>query len=246
MNSLIVFPDELIASETLMLRGARAREFLREYGPKELAPLKFAVWGGDRGIARVLSRDPQQVELRVERREPSIPLQPIDLIVGLSRPQTVKKVIQAAVTFGVRSLHFVHSELGEKSYLTSHALIDEEIQREVVKGLEQIWSGMYPSVRTHRSFRYFCEHRLPTLGTEGGSGKFIAHPGGVPLTMRDDAGIEAACVVAVGCERGWCDEEVARFVAAGFQRVDLGPRVMRVELAVVCLLGQLQLLAHGR
>ena len=46
----------------------------------------------------------------------------------------------------------------------------------------------------------------------------------------------------MGPERGWSHEEVETFQRAGFGVVGLGERVVRVELALVFLLGKLALL----
>ena len=48
--------------------------------------------------------------------------------------------------------------------------------------------------------------------------------------------------MAIGPERGWSDAEVDLFTQHGFTPVGLGERVVRVELALVFLLGKLSLL----
>ena len=50
------------------------------------------------------------------------------------------------------------------------------------------------------------------------------------------------CVVAIGPERGWSAQEIELFTHAGFKVIGLGDRVVRVEIALVLLMGQLQLL----
>ena len=42
-------------------------------------------------------------------------------------------------------------------------------------------------------------------------------------------------MLAVGPEGGFTDEEAAQAVAAGWQQVDLGPRILRVETAALAL-----------
>jgi 16S rRNA (uracil1498-N3)-methyltransferase len=62
----------------------------------------------------------------------------------------------------------------------------------------------------------------------------IAHPGGVRLGELALSQLSAT-QFAIGPEGGFADEEVSVAIAAGWQPVDLGPRILRVETAAVGL-----------
>ena len=200
----------------------------------------------------MMTVSPELVELELSLSLPHLDVFPADLIIGLSRPQTVRKVIQAGVMLGVRSIHFVRSERGEKSYAHSSALEEGALQDEILKALEQVWDSRAPTVRVHRNFSYFVKHHLPDLlgpdllGAEGDRAKaLLAHPGSAPLsaaTLSAPVGPLDRFVIAIGSERGWGDCEVAKFQEQGFAMVGLGPRVLRVELAVTFLMGRLSAL----
>jgi RsmE family RNA methyltransferase len=181
--------------------------------------------------------------LQLSLSRPPLERTPLDLIVGVPRPQTVKKVVQAAAMLGVRSVHFVRSELGEKSYLQSHALKEEELHLEGIKALEQVWDSQLPNVRVHRSFDYFMDKQLPSLEDARAVCRLVAHPGGKVLSVQHATTILDEQIVAIGPERGWSDNEVSTFRERGFDVVSLGCRVVRVEVATVLLIGQLQLLS---
>ena len=56
----------------------------------------------------------------------------------------------------------------------------------------------------------------------------------------------AGAVIAIGPEGGWVDDEVRLFQQSGFTQVGLGPRILRTDVAVPVLLGQLhELLDRG-
>lgn len=57
-----------------------------------------------------------------------------------------------------------------------------------------------------------------------------------PAEAIASARLPEAIALHVGPEGGWTDEERAAHEAAGFIRVGLGPRVLRVETAVIALL----------
>jgi RsmE family RNA methyltransferase len=250
VNSLVLLSDEVCDASFAILEGERAHYAFETHGVREGQSMKVAVLGGLRGEGRILSASPEKVTLALELTGLQMDPIPVTLVVGVSRPQTVKKVIQAAVMFGVSSLHFVRSAQGEKSYLQSRSLDEDQIQEETLKALEQVWDSRAPQIVVHRTFSYFMENKLPEIVSSAQEGpvqgkvlKLIAHPGGGQLVCSDAARVVAAhSIIAVGPERGWSHDEVDLFQRAGFGVVGLGERVVRVELALVFLLGKLALL----
>ena len=248
MNSLIILPTECVDPTRGILSGERALYAFDTHGVRGGQSVKVAVLGGEKGIGFVHAASKERVEIIISRKLSSSSPLPVDLIVGVSRPQTVKKVIQAATILGARSLHFVKSEHGEKSYLQSQALEADQIQCEVIKGLEQVWESIPPQIHIHRNFKYFLEQHVPKFGAGKSDDeriKLLAHPGGqeARLILPDGkmlAGLSPSVVIAIGPERGWSESEVADFMSSGFKQLGLGDRVMRVELATVFIFGQLQ------
>jgi 16S rRNA (uracil1498-N3)-methyltransferase len=64
--------------------------------------------------------------------------------------------------------------------------------------------------------------------------RLLAHPGGSSLAQLDLSSPHPT-QIAVGPEGGLTDAEVACAVRAGWQAVDLGPRILRVETAAIAL-----------
>lgn len=250
MNSLVVLPEEVRDGSHAVLVGGRARYALDTHGVREGESLKIAVMNGMRGHGRIVSASTHEVVIALDLGEPRLDHLPVSLIVGVSRPQTVKKVIQAAVMFGVSSLHFVRSEKGEKSYLQSRSLNADQIEEEKIKALEQIWDSRPPEIVVHRAFSYFMTEKFPSVVNatrDAGDGhevlRVVAHPGGASLTCSDAPRVrDSGAIIAIGPERGWSDGEVQLFEQSGFEKIGLGQRVVRVELALVFLLGQLAIL----
>lgn len=249
MNSLIILPEECVDASCAVLSGARAAYAYETHGLRAGQRVKAAVLGGLRGeaLAResALGRVVLELSLSIPAREP----RPFDLIVGVSRPQTIKKCVQAAVMLGVRSLHFVRSEKGDKSYLQSTALLEENLREESIKALEQVWDSRPPQIVVHKSFRHFCENKIAPLVAAPEVAKIVAHPCGEGLHAALEVSSHGAdsrrsgAVVAIGPERGWSEAELALLQALGFRVVDLGERVLRVEIAITFLLGQLEALS---
>lgn len=243
MNSLIVFDSEFIEPSVIRIAEPRVEQLWRLYSRLEGQVIRIAVFGGARGVASLRTVDPREMILDIGLLEASLPLRAVDLVIGLSRPQTIKKVIQTAVMTGVRSLHFVQTANGEKSYGTSHLLKPQALLDETVKALEQTGEGLAPCVTVHRSFRHFQKNGLSVLTSDSKTVKILAHPGGESLASTPLLRDSEAGVIAVGPEAGWSLGELTGFEELGFRRVGLGARVMRVEIALSFLLGQLQVLS---
>jgi 16S rRNA (uracil1498-N3)-methyltransferase len=237
MNSLVVFHDEGWLSGRIVLNEARAKALFYSEPHQVGDEIRVALFGGDKGVARIAEFSATRIELEIIQTEPSLDLRPIDLVVGLSRPQTTKKVIQAAVMAGVRSLHLVRLDSGEPSYLDSHILRPDELRLEISKSLEQICEGRYPEIQVHRSFFKFIHEREDLIKDVPDKLRVMAHSGGSSLNTSQISDY-SSLLIAVGSEGGWSEREVAKLESLGFLRVGLGQRVVRVEVALLYLLGQ--------
>lgn len=242
MNSLLLFSEELVDSVRVVLVDERARQVFSAYEFQVGQRVCGALYAGSKFHLMVEVFSERLVEMRIVEVYPSLPLRSLDLVVGLSRPQTTKKVIQTAVMAGVRSLHLVATERGEKSYLDSHILRPADLRVEVGKALEQIWEGKVPEIRVHRSFGYFCKNTLSTITSHDALFKAIALPGAPLMTTAHVKQNARAAIFTVGPEAGWSDSEVAAFCDHGFTPIGLGPRIVRVETALGFVLGQSLLL----
>ena len=72
--------------------------------------------------------------------------------------------------------------------------------------------------------------------------RLLAHPGGQPLAAIDTQATPSKNLqIAVGPEGGFTDEKVSQAVEAGWEKVGLGERILRIETAAVALVSTLTL-----
>lgn len=190
-------------------------------------------------LAELISLSAEEVKLEIKKALKKV--EPwIDLVIGVSRPQTTKKILEHGTTYGVKSFHFFMAELSEKSYLTSKVLTSEEGQELLKLGLSQ--SARYyklPQVKTSLfnpanqykdfDFKFILEFEEAKRFTE------------IPLPDLS-GGKQAKIVLAIGPERGFRTNDINRFIEAGFQKVTISEAVLRVEHALYSSLAQLELL----
>lgn len=234
MNSLIIFEEEL-SGNIARISGTHLK-YLRELHDLKVGRiLPVNLYKGPCGRGEILSNSESEVTVSFGAERPSLPLNPIILIVAIPRPQTQKKIIHLASCLGLEELHFVRSTNSEKSYLSSKSLLDENIKWEVIKGLEQSGESLPVKVVVHERFKIFIEDLLPSITKEAGR-KILFDT----VTTKTEMGSVTTSkgVLAFGPESGWSDYERDRFRELGFTSESLGSRILRCETAVALALGR--------
>ncbi len=151
----------------------------------------------------------------------------ITLIVGLTRPQTCRRVLREAATLGVAAMFFVRTERGEPSYADSRLWSTGEYERHVRTGVEQAFATRIPTVAAGMD--------LAAGVTKAGGRVRVALDNYESTTPLHRMPLPAAepLVLAVGSERGFTDAERGLLRDAGYQLAGLGERVLRTETAVI-------------
>jgi RsmE family RNA methyltransferase len=165
--------------------------------------------------------------------EPPEPL-PLRLILALPRPKVLNRTIAAAASMGIREIDLINSWRVEKSYWKSPRLSADNLRMQSILGLEQSGDTILPTIRLHRLFKPFVRGEL----SDGIGGKLalLAHP---HCEVEAPRNVDQPVVLAIGPEGGFIEREVESFREIGFMAVSLGPRILRVETAIACLIGRL-------
>ncbi len=234
MNLILLDDTDFDSEKRVVLRGRRlahVREICRAH-PRDV--LRVGRVGGDVGEGRVVRLTPDELELEVVLERAPPPPAAVGLVVALPRPPSLRKVLQQATSMGVKRIALIASRRVEKSYWQSRALEPAAVQQQLRLGLEQARDTVLPEVSLHRRFRPFVEDVLPRL--LGGSRGLLADPEVRELCSQGPPG---PVTLIVGPEGGFIPFEVDLLRAQGVEAVGLGPRVLRVETAVVALLARL-------
>lgn len=206
-------------------RDARAVHILDVLRLQEGDSFLAGIIDGPLGRATLTAVGPDALAIEFTPERESLAPDPITLIVGLPRPQTAKKVLHEATAMGVQRIHFVRSDLGERSYAHSPLWREGEYRRHLIDGAMQAVFTHLPEVSVGRKLEdVVAEETAVTriaLDNVSASG---------PMT---GLAVSLPAALAVGSERGWSDRERAVLTAAGYRSMHLGPRILRVETAVV-------------
>lgn len=233
MNSIIIYPEEV--TENTVLISTSRWEVIRTKVHSE--KFRVGVLGKCTAIATKFSESADGVRLTLTEKKDPLERLGISLFVGLSRPPTIKKVIGVATMMGVKELHFISTENGEKSYLQSSMLKEPALSQEIEKALEQACDCIAPVIEIHRNWGSFIAERLPKMLTPKTQKYFFDTANckvKSPIRGEDSA-------LFFGSEAGLSDKEIDDLKKLGFESVSLGKRVLRVEVAVAAAIGGLSL-----
>ncbi|HKI63443.1 MAG TPA: 16S rRNA (uracil(1498)-N(3))-methyltransferase [Burkholderiales bacterium] len=189
--------------------------------------------------ARIASVARGRIEAEVSERrevERESPLR-VTLVQGVSSGERMDLTVQKAVELGVAAIQPV---LAEKSIVKLDqkraAARVEHWRRIVVAACEQSGRNRVPAVLGVVSLADFC--RAAPAGT-----RLLLSPDASLGLRAAAARIESMVALAAGPEAGFSANEEALLIAAGFEPVRLGPRVLRTETAALAALAALNALA---
>ena len=236
MNLILLAAEELAGGPTLTLSGRRAlhvHDVLRARVGDRVAVGEI---DGRIGQALLRSVTPEQVTLDVTLDADPPPPLGIELLLAIPRPKILRKVLQAAASMGCKRIALVKSYRVEKSYLASPLLAPEGMREELLLGLEQARDTVVPRISVHPLFKPFVEDELDDWFP--GAQRLLPHPsaaGALPPCAPQPTAL------AIGPEGGWTPYEAALLESHGFVPFNAGPRVLRVDVAVPFLVGQVAL-----
>ena len=189
---------------------------------------------GPRGLATVEKISARgDVEFCVEwEKIPPPALPPLCLLVGMSRPQTMKKIFASASELGCAEIRVFVSERGDPAYAQSSLWSDgfPEIRAILRKSAEQTCTTHLPEIRVFKTLSDALE-----LADAGDCGKIfldVYATDSFPKILRGKSPCFRALALAIGSERGWTDAEREILRAGGFASAHMGGRVLRTENAV--------------
>ncbi len=242
MNLISLEPADHVGSDEVVIRDRRLEHARKHLGLAVgdrvcvglLEPLTASP-SPNLGEGEVLAIDREALRLRVRLGQAPPPASPIVLAFALPRPPTLDKVLQHGTAMGIKRFLIFHARRTEKSYWQASALEPAALRRQLVLGLEQTRDTVVPEIELHPRFRPFVEDRLAPLRSLS-----------VPVLVADPEGSEPAprahagpLVLVIGPEGGFVEFERQRLRELGDRLVHLGPRILRVEAAVIALIGRL-------
>lgn len=249
MNLVLFEAAELDAP--LPLADPRARHVLNVLRRREGDAFDVGWVNGPRGKATLLNIGTDSLALGFSWDAPPAPLPSVTLLIGLPRPQTARDILRDATTLGATRIHFVVTERADPNYATSSLWTSGEWRRHCLAGAAQAFDTRIPEVTWTHTLASAIATTLPVAAPNLAGARTPATPvqpialdnyeATEPLhvchLISDKSQHPLLCLaLAFGPERGWGDADRRLLRESGFTLAHLGPRVLRVETAVVAAL----------
>jgi RsmE family RNA methyltransferase len=234
MNLILLSDSDFVAPNRVRLSGRRflhIQDILKVEIGQNLTVGKI---NGLMGQGVVAHKTAKAIELDVTLdNQPPQSLE-LTLIMALPRPPMLKRMLFSAAMLGVKKIIILNFNRVEKSLWNSSALKPAAIEEQLVLGLEQSKDTIMPEVILKKGFKPFVQDELP--GLIKGKLALVAHPGGAKNIENRG---QRPFLLVIGPEGGIIDYEIDLLKAAGFQTLDLGPRILRTDSVLPYMVGKL-------
>lgn len=234
MNLALLFDEDFVASDRVVLRGRRLEHIRSVLGASTGDQLPVGRVNGLIGLGEVIKLAGSEAELVVVLDQQPPPPLPLTLILAMPRPKMFRRILQTSATLGIKDIWLINSYKVEKSFWQTPWLSDQNLRENLTLGLEQAKDTIMPSVHIRKLFKPFVEDELPAL--LNGKQALVAHPG---TTTPCPTHLNKPTALCIGPEGGFTPYEVGKLEEAGCQSVHLGRRILRVETAVPVLVSRL-------
>lgn len=151
------------------------------------------------------------------------PLREIHLAVALPKPDRARELTERLTEIGVKSLTPLIAQRTQRPPTDSMLA---KLRRGVVEACKQSGRNQLMDIRAPSQSSAFFE------SCDEGT-RWIAHPTREDVPRDMDG--RGQVVAAIGPEGGWTPEEILQATTNGFQPIDLGPRIYRIETAATVI-----------
>ncbi len=246
------FVEKPISADRVTLSGPEAHHLIHVMRATAGTQVTLFDGGGDEFLAAVERVGRADVELSILSRDSINRELPFDVTLGVALPKgdRQKWLVEKAVELGVTRIVPLRTGRGVAQPV-EQALV--RLRRAVIEASKQCGRNRLLQIDEPRAWPDFvaaAETPCRLVAHPGGRKELCSRLGGDSRLSRRESNATfaerkatiPACerlhgdvCMAVGPEGGFADEEIALAVDAGWQTVDLGPRILRVETAALFL-----------
>jgi 16S rRNA (uracil1498-N3)-methyltransferase len=236
---------------TAALHGDQAQHLSRVL--RAQPGMEFDVVAGGRAwLARIASIDRDSVQFTLLHELETASALPVTLLLSVFKFDRMEWAIEKAVELGCGRIVPVLAERTEKHLAQAAAKRAERWRRLALEAAKQSRRSDLPEIGEPARLAAILAMDQPAAGREQSGTDGIAAASS-PLrillseTEEDQPLLRilqqnaneaetSGIVLAVGPEGGWTAAEIALFASAGWHSASLGPRILRVETAVIAAL----------
>jgi len=234
MNLLLLTETDFIDNQRARIDGARVRHINTVHGAEVGDTLRAGLINGLCGTATILELSEDHALFDVTLSSPPPPKLPLTVVMALPRPKMLRRIVRTVAECGVAKLYLINSYRVEKSYWQTPVLAPNTLRDYLLQGLTQSRDTVLPTIELHHRFKPFVEDTLPSIIRDT-----LALVGDPQATTPCPFHIDTPVTLAIGPEGGFIPYEVDLLKTQGFDSVNLGARIYRVDTVLPLLIGRL-------
>lgn len=226
MNIILFLPGE--DPSFIPLEDPRADHIIRTLKLNPGESFDMGIVRGKAGKGKVQRITDRGIEITPSLFVDPVPLYPVILLLGMTRPIMARRILREAAVLGVKEIIFCPTEKGERSYGLSSFYRNRDFLSTLVEGASQAFTTLIPEVRVEESLERVLQGKVLPAGNHLALDNYEGEKllGRVNLEQGDT-------ILALGSERGWSGGERVLFRDSGFFLVSLGNRVLKTETACI-------------
>ncbi|HEV3005759.1 MAG TPA: RsmE family RNA methyltransferase [Pirellulales bacterium] len=233
------FVAEPIVAQRVLLSGDEAHHLIHVLRAKAGQAVTLFDGGGSEFAARVERIGRSEVALTVESRaqvDRELAFE-LTLAVALPKGDRQRWLVEKLTELAVSRLVPLETERGVAEPV-ERALL--RLRAKVIEASKQCGRNRLMEIAAPRNWAQLCKQLSPIGVTDPSRRIALAHPNGSIdarqwcATLPNGPALRSV-LLAVGPEGGWTDAELSVAQAHGWETLNLGPRILRVETAAVAL-----------
>jgi len=171
---------------------------------------------------------------------------PITVVIGLSRPQIIKRIFQVLALIPIREIVILLSDLSDKSFLLSKVLNSDTIEENIIYGIQQSGLSFYPKVKIildkDESLKYLIntQQKFKILADGDSNNKVVSM-----YNLSEESKsifLDNGAYLFIGPERGWSKREKFEIERANAIRIKIDDSILRVDSALISMSSQISLI----
>ena len=234
------FVSSTIAGDRATLVESEAHHLANVMRAKPGARVILFDGSGLEFLAEVVQVGRSQIDLTILERTAVDRELPGQIVLGVALPKGDRQrwLVEKAAELGVHRLVLLTSERGVADAGGGTVV---RLTRAVIEASKQCGRNRLMEIAPPQTFPAYVTANPDSV-------RLIAHPGGGSISqLLEEAGSRASEVrLAVGPEGGFTEDELELARQSGWQAVDLGPRILRVETAAIAMAAIVAEAIHSR
>ena len=225
----VYIEEKIYSGEITSLSSDKAHHILHVLRLRVGDQVKLFDNSGLQFNTHIVETEKRAVHVKVEEQEECLGESPLDitLCLAVSKGQHMDFSIQKAVELGVKNITPIISEYSNVKLVGDRETNKLTHWKKIIVGAtEQSGRGLLTKIESPVAFD-------ETIESHDEVTKILLYPG-AEKSMSDIEIKERKLILMVGSEGGFSDFEFQKAMDNNFVPVNVGPRILRAETAVVC------------